>query len=102
MLDRERAGLPSNNVLSLLEDSRGNIWAGTGGEGLALFDPKTRKFVTFGVSEGLPSGIVNKVLEDAQGRIWVSTNEGISFLTCIRKNSPTIPRIMACKTTPSH
>lgn len=85
LLDKETAGLPSNNVLSILEDSRGNIWAGTGGEGLGLFDPVKRKFITYGIKEGLPSGMINKVLEDAQGRIWVSTNEGISFFDVHKK-----------------
>ncbi|MCF0074157.1 ATP-binding protein [Dyadobacter sp. CY261] len=85
LLDRELAGLPSNNVMTLLEDSRGNIWAGTGGEGLALFDPKTRKFIPYGINDGLSSGMINKVLEDAQGRIWVSTNEGISFFDVHKK-----------------
>lgn len=85
ILDRETAGLPSNNVLSLLEDSRGNIWAGTSGEGLARFNPKTRQFEILGVGEGLSSGMINKVLEDAQGRIWVSTNEGISFFDVHKK-----------------
>lgn len=65
-------GLPRSGVYCLLEDSRGFMWIGTEGGGLARFDG--REFVTYTVGNGLPDNTIRSLFEDADGNIWFGTN----------------------------
>ncbi len=69
-----------DDIISLFEDSRGNIWAGTWGGGLNKFDPATRKFTRFlydkSSEKGLCDNIVWAINEDDSGNIWVGTQRG--------------------------
>ncbi len=74
---------PANNFIrSFEEDSMGNIWAGTFGSGISVFDPLSKKF-SFYTKEnsGLPSNYVLSIKEDSRGNIWVGTNgNGLGLL----------------------
>ena len=58
------------NVLSILEDSHGNIWIGTNG-GVSMYDGET--FTHFTQKEGLSNNAVFSILEDSHGNIWFGT-----------------------------
>lgn len=47
-------GLPSNTVLRMLEDAKGNLWLSTY-NGLCRFTPDTKSFRAYGPSDGLQS-----------------------------------------------
>ncbi|WP_240975907.1 hybrid sensor histidine kinase/response regulator [Chitinophaga fulva] len=47
-------GLPSNSILRMLEDNKGNIWISTF-NGLSKFDPVKKTFRNFSASDGLQS-----------------------------------------------
>ncbi|MFO7444893.1 MAG: two-component regulator propeller domain-containing protein [Ignavibacteriaceae bacterium] len=49
-----RDGLPSNIVYSVQGDNNGNIWVSTD-NGLAVFNPKTKAFTSYDISDGLQS-----------------------------------------------
>ena len=75
--------LSSNNVTSIIQDSMGMIWIGTGGNGLNRFDEKTNtctRFYSQPNSEKGPVGnIIWSLLEDSRGEIWVGTwDSGLS------------------------
>ncbi len=70
-------GLPRSGVYCLLEDSRGFLWIGTEGGGLARFDG--REFVSFTVGSGLPDNTVRALFEDSDGNLWIGTDgHGVS------------------------
>lgn len=71
--------LPGNNINNIHLDSRGMMWVGTEGEGLALFNPSTEKVekVFTEGDGGLPSNIVYATREDMDGDIWVTTGGGM-------------------------
>lgn len=71
-----REGLPQSQVECLLEDTRGALWAGTYGGGLARFDGKD--FTVLNTSHGLPGNEVNSLCEDLQKRIWIGTDKGVA------------------------
>jgi signal transduction histidine kinase/CheY-like chemotaxis protein/ligand-binding sensor domain-containing protein len=71
------AGLSSNSINSIYEDSEGSIWIGTS-TGLDRLDPNTNHITTFSVKDGLPGSVVYGVLEDDKGDYWISTNKGLS------------------------
>lgn len=82
-----KEGLPSDEVVSLIEDNNNNIWAGTR-KGLACihceFTNQNLSFsiTYFDVKDGLPSSICNQnaIFKDKNGMIYVgSTNGYINF-----------------------
>lgn len=67
-------------VVSLHEDSRGNIWIGTDGAGLCKYDPKSDGFTWYGQNEGLKQETIASILEDDNGDLWIGGNNGLSHL----------------------
>ncbi len=72
---RERDGLPTSFVWSVLEDERGTLWIGSSGGGLIRF--QDGRFRSFDSAVGLPDDMVYHVLQDDRGRLWMSGNKGI-------------------------
>jgi signal transduction histidine kinase/CheY-like chemotaxis protein len=71
-------GLSSNIVISILEDSKNNLWVGTLGGGLNLYDKQKGSFVPYTFPDGGSYAIINSIGEDNNGFIWVSTNSGLA------------------------
>ena len=79
------SGLPTDQVVSLIEDNSGNIWAGTR-NGLACIycktNPTTHKYeyniVSFDENDGLLSSILNQnaVFKNKQGKIFIGCTKG--------------------------
>jgi len=63
-------------VTSIFEDSKGNLWFGTNGNGIARYDGEKLKYFT--TKDGLPSDRVTGVIEDSTGILWLKTGEGLS------------------------
>ncbi len=80
-------GLPSEEVVSLIEDNDGNIWAGTRNGLACIYCNYTNQHLSFSiaffdVNDGLPSSVcnLNAVFKDKNGIIYVgSTNGYVSF-----------------------
>ncbi len=71
--------LLSSTVVSVLVDSRGWVWAGTG-SGLSVFNGE--RWLSVDATAGLAWNDLNQggLLEDADGTIWVATSQGLSHL----------------------
>jgi ligand-binding sensor domain-containing protein len=67
-------GLPSDHVVSVVEDDSGTIWVATDG-GLSRYD--NRRFVTLTTRNGLPCGSIQDVIEDDLGFLWLRTSCGL-------------------------
>lgn len=75
--------LNSNDIFSLMEDSKGNIWAGTNGEGvnviknnriIARYIPRTPTGTN---NYHLPvNGYIRALMEDKEGNIWIGSHGG--------------------------
>lgn len=61
---------------ALLEDHRGQVWAGTHGGGLAVF--RGDSVHTWHASNGLCSDWIYALHEDADGVIWIGTSAGLN------------------------
>src|ERR1700754_804796 len=72
-------GLSQNNVMCVLEDSRGFLWFGTR-DGLNKYDGY--KFTRYRYETQNPYSIsnnfINAITEDDSGNIWVATNSGLN------------------------
>ncbi len=82
----DSTALPDNSVWALHEDAAGNMWVGTDGGGLSLYDRKLDRFINYQYSDSdttsLSHNSVNAILEDANGKLWVATyGGGINVMT---------------------
>ncbi len=80
-------GLANNQVFSMLEDSKGNIWLGTIGGGVSKYIPTQNGknldgiFKSYNTTNGLAYDLVYYIFEDKEKNIWFGTqNGGVSQL----------------------
>lgn len=75
--------ISSDLILSVFLDSKNNLWVGTEGNGLNLYNEKTNRFTTFKSDpikiKSLSNNQVNAIYEDRNGQIWVATNGGLNL-----------------------
>ncbi|MBK6985434.1 MAG: hypothetical protein IPH32_12085 [Bacteroidetes bacterium] len=62
----------AKTVLSLLEDKEGNIWIGTYGQGIIIYNPKT-KTTKKTLSDNSKIGTITKLIQDKNGTVWAGT-----------------------------
>jgi len=67
--------ISDNEVLTLLEDHLGRIWAGTANNGLAVLDPASGRFYCL---NKLASQSINSIAQTPDGSIWVGTAVGVN------------------------
>lgn len=76
----DTAGLPSNFIVEILEDSAGILWIGTGIHGLVKFDREHETFYTYQYEAGNPQTIggnsIRALFEDSQYNLWIGTSGG--------------------------
>jgi ligand-binding sensor domain-containing protein len=65
-----------NNVHSILQDKKGNLWFGTTGEGVYRYDGTS--FTNYTTRDGLNSNSTFAILEDIKGNFWIGTSSGLS------------------------
>nr|WP_255373479.1 two-component regulator propeller domain-containing protein [Chitinophaga sp. CF118] len=66
-------------IRTIYEDKKGNLWIGTEGGGLMLFDrTKNTVTATYTTLEGLSNDVVLNILGDDHGNLWMSTYKGLS------------------------
>jgi ligand-binding sensor domain-containing protein/serine phosphatase RsbU (regulator of sigma subunit) len=71
-------GLGSNNIYTILQDSRSTMWFGTKGGGLSSL--KNGSIAKYMLRDGLPSNFVWSLYEDRDGALWVGTGGGLARL----------------------
>lgn len=86
------------SISNILEDTKGNIWVATSGEGVYCYNGKT--FTNFTTTDGLITNDVYSIIEDKDGNLWFGTTNGVSRyngtsftnypFSVIRDNSPII------------
>jgi len=74
---RNSNSLSTNKVITLFCDNHDNLWLGTDGGGLNLFDRQTKTFKTFDEEQGITSSVIYGILQDKRNHLWLSTNNGL-------------------------
>lgn len=69
-------GLAQSQVVSLFQDKLGNLWIGTNGGGVSIYNGK--EFKTLTKDDGLANNVVYSITEDDKGNKYFGTNEGLS------------------------
>ena len=80
----DTTSLRTNEVLALHEDPSGNLWIGTSGGGLSLYDRKKNHFIHYPVKTGTAtlsgSDVIRSICSDSRGKIWIAQYEGLFML----------------------
>ncbi|TWI80142.1 signal transduction histidine kinase [Lacibacter cauensis] len=79
----DSTSLQANEVLSLHEDKDGNLWVGTSGGSLSLYNRKQDAFVNFPhrPAEGaIRNNVVMSICSDFQGKLWIGHFDGINIM----------------------
>lgn len=63
-------------IVAAFEDSKGNLWFGTNGQGAARWDGTALRY--FSIAEGLIGDVVTGITEDRDGNLWFGTHTGAS------------------------
>lgn len=66
-------------VNSIQTDSEGNLWVGTFGRGLNIFDEKQRRTDVHNIDSGFISNAINDIVRDRRGRMWIATRNGVTM-----------------------
>jgi ligand-binding sensor domain-containing protein/signal transduction histidine kinase len=75
----------SNQIIeNLFEDSRGNIWMGTGYEGVIVLDKEKQQFIKYRHDPKNPNSLsidrnISAFCEDKEGNIWMGSSNGIDI-----------------------
>jgi ligand-binding sensor domain-containing protein len=72
-------GLANNFVQSITADKEGNLWFGTKGGGISVFDGN--KWTTYTTANGLNSNNILCITVDNEGVVWIGTDDGVSSFT---------------------
>ncbi len=76
-LDSINDKLKDQVIQDMAYDSKGNLWVGTFGKGVAVFGPDLKLLANLDVSNGFPSNAINSIRCDSGGRMWIATRNGI-------------------------
>ena len=79
------AGLSNTSIMSILPYQDSLLTLGTGGAGVVVFNPKTRrrKFIT--TEEGLASDFIYFAAADDKDNLWIGTEKGVNRVKLDRK-----------------
>ena len=69
-------GLAQDEIMDLLEDSRGRLWIATESAGIDLL--YEGRFTHFTRAGGLPSDVLYGFAEDSEGTVWAATADGLA------------------------
>jgi len=75
-------GFPQeHHYMCIIEDANGTIWAGTIGNGLFYFNPKTGakgEFITSKDTKSISDNFINSIFIDREEQLWITTENGLN------------------------
>jgi len=92
--EKEHNSLPASDITALFEDSAGNLWVGTNGGGLCLYDRNNDTFINMERFEGgasLSSSTIRTICNDSSGNVWTASYTGIFRIDPIRRKITLLP-----------
>jgi signal transduction histidine kinase/ligand-binding sensor domain-containing protein/DNA-binding response OmpR family regulator len=76
-LDNVLHTFDARKINTLLEDDKGNIWIGTGGDGIFCYNPSEDKEIKFAEASQLSDKYITALAEDSKHYLWVTTYSGL-------------------------
>ena len=75
--ETDTTSISSNNIFSLLKDTKGYLWIGTSGAGINRMNLKTNKIQRFENFENIKYKTITSIIEDNDFNIWFGSKKGI-------------------------
>lgn len=79
--DKNNLSIPSNSIQCIYKDRDDNIWIGTAGKGLCIYNPETDKFKFLGAENGIRSDMLRTVCYNSKNELWIGNTKGIEVIT---------------------
>lgn len=70
---------PNRFIHTLMLNDNRELWIGTDGGGIYIYDFNTKNCRHLTTQDGLPSNYVNSILKDSRQRIMIATEQGLAF-----------------------
>ena len=88
-------GLSSNQLNVIVEDSKGDIYVGSG-KGLDRLNPATGRVKHYTTADGLAPGAIHDALRARDGSLWFGTRQGLSrFTPTLDRQTPQPPVLIS-------
>ncbi len=75
--ERDSTTISSNNLFSILKDTKGYLWIGTSGGGVNRMDLSSNKVERFENFEDIKYKTITSIIEDDENNIWFGSKKGI-------------------------
>lgn len=75
--ETDTTSISSNNIFSLLKDTKGYLWIGTSGAGINRMNLKTNKIQRFENFKNIKYKTITSIIEDDDFNIWFGSKKGI-------------------------
>jgi len=110
-LSRDTTSIRANEILALHEDKQGNLWVGTSGGGLSLYNRQKDNFIHFPLHKNAQgftrNSVIRSICSDNTGKIWIAQYDGLFVLDpntnniskqelVVEKNSPPVKTTLLC------
>jgi signal transduction histidine kinase/ligand-binding sensor domain-containing protein/DNA-binding response OmpR family regulator len=93
-LPDDTSSLRANEVLALHEDRKGDLWIGTSGGGLSIYNRTRDAFVHFPANAnavGLSrNAVIRSICSDHQGQLWIGQFDGLYVIDPVARKSTKI------------
>ncbi|MEO6232157.1 MAG: two-component regulator propeller domain-containing protein [Ferruginibacter sp.] len=92
----DSTSLLANEILSLHEDVKGNLWIGTSGGSLSLYDRKKDCFIhfpSFRTPNSIRNNVIRSVRTDIVGHVWVAHFNGVDILDPKTSEISQLPKV---------
>lgn len=74
--NRGEGSIENNEILSFNQDSKGDVWIGTGGAGIYRLDQDLKGFDQPALNDTFSSQVIKCIYRDRKGNFWLGTWEG--------------------------
>ena len=68
-------------VNKVYKDRNNNLWVGTWGGGVGMYDSKGNAIKWFSSKNGLTNDFIHAIGEDDDGHLWIGTDSGLNMIT---------------------
>ncbi|MFY0673604.1 MAG: histidine kinase [Bacteroidia bacterium] len=73
-------GISKSAITSIFQDAEGNVWVGSNGSGMAIYNPASRLFRGLEPDDfddfSISDGSITDVIQDKSGVVWIGTYNG--------------------------
>ena len=78
--EKSKNELNNNNINAIYQNKENEVWLGTYGGGIIIYNIKTNAYKKITQSDGLVSNYINCIKKDTNNNIWISTPDGVNYI----------------------